>query len=48
MGGASILVRRSLPWSSRSLRQCYESAAAAFGWSRRSADLPITLDQLLL
>jgi xanthine dehydrogenase YagR molybdenum-binding subunit len=26
-----------LPWSSRSLRQCYESAAAAFGWSRRIA-----------
>jgi xanthine dehydrogenase YagR molybdenum-binding subunit len=26
-----------LPWSSRSLRQCYESGAAAFGWSRRSA-----------
>ena len=25
------------PWSSRSLRQCYESGAAAFGWSRRSA-----------
>jgi xanthine dehydrogenase YagR molybdenum-binding subunit len=25
-----------LPWSSRSLRQCYESGAAAFGWSRRS------------
>jgi xanthine dehydrogenase YagR molybdenum-binding subunit len=28
---------KQLPWSSRSLRQCYESAAAAFGWSRRSA-----------
>jgi xanthine dehydrogenase YagR molybdenum-binding subunit len=28
---------KHLPWSSRSLRQCYESAAAAFGWSRRSA-----------
>jgi xanthine dehydrogenase YagR molybdenum-binding subunit len=27
-----------LPWSSRSLRQCYESGAAAFGWSRRSAE----------
>ena len=27
-----------LPWSSRSLRQCFESGAAAFGWSRRSAD----------
>jgi xanthine dehydrogenase YagR molybdenum-binding subunit len=26
-----------LPWSSRSLRQCYESGAAAFGWARRSA-----------
>jgi xanthine dehydrogenase YagR molybdenum-binding subunit len=26
-----------LPWSSRSLRQCYESGAAAFGWSRRNA-----------
>ncbi|GAC1674523.1 MAG: xanthine dehydrogenase family protein molybdopterin-binding subunit [Steroidobacteraceae bacterium] len=28
---------KQIPWSSRSLRQCYESAAAAFGWSRRSA-----------
>jgi xanthine dehydrogenase YagR molybdenum-binding subunit len=28
---------KQLPWSSRSLRQCYESGAAAFGWSRRSA-----------
>jgi xanthine dehydrogenase YagR molybdenum-binding subunit len=28
---------KHLPWSSRSLRQCYESGAAAFGWSRRSA-----------
>ena len=28
---------RHLPWSSRSLRQCYESAGALFGWSRRSA-----------
>ena len=28
---------KNLPWSSRSLRQCYESGAAAFGWSRRSA-----------
>ncbi len=27
-----------LPWSSRSLRQCFESGAAAFGWSRRSAE----------
>jgi xanthine dehydrogenase YagR molybdenum-binding subunit len=27
---------KQLPWSSRSLRQCYESGAAAFGWSRRS------------
>ena len=30
---------KHLPWSSRSLRQCYESAAATFGWSRRSAAL---------
>jgi xanthine dehydrogenase YagR molybdenum-binding subunit len=29
---------KELPWSSRSLRQCYESGAAAFGWSRRSAE----------
>jgi xanthine dehydrogenase YagR molybdenum-binding subunit len=28
---------KQLPWSSRSLRQCYASGAAAFGWSRRSA-----------
>jgi xanthine dehydrogenase YagR molybdenum-binding subunit len=27
---------KRLPWSSRSLRQCYASGAAAFGWSRRS------------
>jgi xanthine dehydrogenase YagR molybdenum-binding subunit len=27
---------KKLPWSSRSLRQCYESGASAFGWSRRS------------
>jgi xanthine dehydrogenase YagR molybdenum-binding subunit len=27
---------KQLPWSSRSLRQCYASGAAAFGWSRRS------------
>lgn len=26
------------PYSSRSLMQCYDAAAAAFGWSRRSAD----------
>lgn len=24
-----------LPWSSKSLRQCYEAGAARFGWSRR-------------
>jgi xanthine dehydrogenase YagR molybdenum-binding subunit len=29
--------QKQLPWSSRSLRQCYESGAAAFGWSRRAA-----------
>ncbi|HEY4445377.1 MAG TPA: xanthine dehydrogenase family protein molybdopterin-binding subunit [Steroidobacteraceae bacterium] len=29
--------QKHLPWSSRSLRQCYESAGAVFGWSRRSA-----------
>ena len=28
---------KHLPWSSRRLRECYESAAAAFGWSRRNA-----------
>jgi xanthine dehydrogenase YagR molybdenum-binding subunit len=27
---------KKLPWSSRSLRQCYESGASAFGWARRS------------
>ena len=27
---------KKVPWSSRSLRQCFESGAAAFGWSRRS------------
>lgn len=26
---------KGLPYSSRSLNQCYEAAAAAFGWSRR-------------
>ncbi|HEX4477590.1 MAG TPA: xanthine dehydrogenase family protein molybdopterin-binding subunit [Polyangiaceae bacterium] len=26
------------PWSSRSLRQCYEHGAALFGWSRRSRE----------
>ncbi|PYP63663.1 MAG: acylaldehyde oxidase [Gemmatimonadetes bacterium] len=26
------------PWSSKSLRQCYESAAARFGWSGRKAE----------
>jgi xanthine dehydrogenase YagR molybdenum-binding subunit len=25
----------NLPWSSKSLRQCYEEGAAAFGWDRR-------------
>lgn len=28
---------KQLPWSSRRLRQCYESGAAAFGWALRSA-----------
>jgi len=28
---------KRIPWSSRSLRECYASGAAAFGWSRRSA-----------
>lgn len=27
---------RHVPWSSRCLRQCYQSGAEAFGWSRRS------------
>jgi xanthine dehydrogenase YagR molybdenum-binding subunit len=27
---------KKLPWSSRSLRQCYESGGSAFGWARRS------------
>jgi len=27
---------KKLPWSSRSLRQCYDCGASAFGWSRRS------------
>ncbi|HEX4240659.1 MAG TPA: xanthine dehydrogenase family protein molybdopterin-binding subunit [Steroidobacteraceae bacterium] len=27
---------KRLPWSSRSLRQCFETGAAAFGWSRRN------------
>src|SRR5207248_5480832 len=26
------------PWSSKSLRQCYEQGAAAFGWERRIAE----------
>src|ERR1051325_7604254 len=26
------------PWSSKSLKQCYEQAAARFGWTRRSAE----------
>lgn len=26
------------PWSSRSLMQCYDAAAAKFGWSKRSAE----------
>ena len=26
------------PWSSRSLMKCYDEAAAAFGWSKRSAE----------
>lgn len=26
------------PWSSRSLMQCYDEAAAKFGWSKRSAE----------
>jgi xanthine dehydrogenase YagR molybdenum-binding subunit len=29
--------QRNVPWSSRSLRECYRSGAAAFGWSRRPA-----------
>jgi xanthine dehydrogenase YagR molybdenum-binding subunit len=28
---------KKIPWSSRSLRQCYASGANAFGWARRSA-----------
>ena len=28
---------KQIPWSSRSLRQCYASGADAFGWARRSA-----------
>jgi xanthine dehydrogenase YagR molybdenum-binding subunit len=28
---------KKVPWSSRSLRECYFSGGAAFGWSRRSA-----------
>lgn len=28
---------KQIPWSSRSLRQCYASGANAFGWARRSA-----------
>jgi xanthine dehydrogenase YagR molybdenum-binding subunit len=27
---------KKLPWSSRSLRQCYETGAAAFGWRTRT------------
>jgi xanthine dehydrogenase YagR molybdenum-binding subunit len=27
---------KQVPWSSRSLRECYASAADAFGWSKRS------------
>jgi xanthine dehydrogenase YagR molybdenum-binding subunit len=30
------------PWSSRSLMQCYDQAAEAFGWSRRSAQ-PVSM-----
>jgi len=26
------------PWSSKGLRQCYESAASRFGWSRRNSE----------
>jgi len=28
--------QKRLPWSSRSLRECYRSGAEAFGWSRRN------------
>ena len=29
--------QRHLPWSSKSLRECYRQAAERFGWARRSA-----------
>src|SRR5262249_22497306 len=36
-GGASMIPRgiRVLPYTSRSLMQCFDEAAAAFGWARR-------------
>jgi len=32
------------PWSSKSLRECYESAATRFGWSRRNPEPRSTRD----
>jgi xanthine dehydrogenase YagR molybdenum-binding subunit len=39
---------QDLPWSSKSLRQCYEQGAAAFGWDKRSPKPGLQRDGALL
>ena len=34
---AEVEPQKNLPWSSKSLRQCYQAASEAFGWSKRQS-----------
>ena len=39
---------KNLPWSSKKLRECYEMAAAHFGWSRRAKQIGSMREGMML